>query len=70
MKIAGWIFVVLAILNLIAFILGTAYGYADAVSTKLGGAIMLGVLGVYLIDRGKQKKQEKQDKNKWNNGGC
>lgn len=67
MKTAGWIFMVLGILNFIAFILASAYGELEAAKTKLGGAIMLVVLGAYLIHRGKQKDQEEQDREKWNN---
>lgn len=67
MKTAGWIFVVFAILNFIVFIIAAAGGQAEAAGTKIGGAIMLGVLGAFLIHRGKQKEQEEKDREKWNN---
>ena len=54
MKVAGWIFVVFAILNFIVFITAMAMGEAEAAGSKIGGAIMLGV------HRGKQKEQEEK----------
>lgn len=66
MKVAGWIFIAFAILNFIAFIAAMAIGEAEAAGRKMGGAIMLGVLGAYLVHRGKQKEQEEKDREKWN----
>ncbi len=66
MKVAGWIFVVFAILNFIVFIAAMAMGEAEAAGSKIGGAIMLGVLGAYLVHRGKQKEQEEKNREKWN----
>ena len=66
MKVAGWIFVVFAILNFIVFIAAMAMGEAEAAGSKIGGAIMLGVLGAYLVHRGKQKEQEGKNREKWN----
>lgn len=68
MKVAGWIFIAFAILNFIAFVAAMAAGATEAAGTKIGGAIMLGVLGAFLIHRGKQKEQEEKDKERWNNG--
>ena len=66
MKVAGWVFIAFAILNFIAFIAAMAAGASDAAGMKISGAIMLGVLGAYLVHRGKQKEQEEKDREKWN----
>lgn len=66
MKVAGWIFIAFAVLNFAAFIAASASGASDAAGSKIGGAIMLGVLGAYLLHRGKQKEQEDKDREKWN----
>lgn len=66
MKVAGWIFIAFAILNFIAFIAAMAIGEAEAAGRKIGGAIMLGVLGAYLVHRGRQKEKEEKDIENWN----
>ena len=68
MKIAGWIFIVIAILNFIVFILAVSSGASDAAGSKLGSVILFGVLGAFFLFRGKQKEQEKKDKDAWNQG--
>lgn len=68
MKTAGWIFIVFAILNFVVFVIASAAGESEAAGTKIGAAIMLGVLGAYLIHRGNQKEQEQKEKDNWNNG--
>lgn len=66
MKTAGWIFIVFAVLNLIAFIAAIGIGTSEMAGSKIGAAIMLGVLGGFLLHRGKQKEQEEKDRKKWN----
>ena len=68
MKIAGWIFIVIAILNFIVFILAVSSGASEAAGSKLGSVILFGVLGAFFLFRGKQKEQEKKDKDAWNQG--
>lgn len=66
MKVAGWIFIAFAILNFIAFIAAMAIGEAEAAGRKMGEAIMLGVLGAYLVHKGKQKEKEEKEIDDWN----
>lgn len=65
MKTAGWFFLVFGIINFIVFFLAIAAGEPEAAGTKFGGALMLSVLGGFLIYRGNQKEQEQKDKDKW-----
>ncbi len=69
MKTAGIIFLVFAGLNLFALIAAicTAAG-GEIIARELGGVLMCGALGAFLIHRAKQKQQEKEDKEKWNRG--
>ena len=66
MKTAGWIFIVFAILNFVVFLAAISTGNAEAAGRKIGGALMCGVLGAYLVHRGKQKEQEQKDRDEWN----
>ena len=66
MKIAGWILLVLGILNLVVFFIGVSISEPRAV-TNLRGAILFGVLGAFLISRGNKKEQEKRERDKWSN---
>lgn len=54
MKVLGYIFIGLAVLNLI---------FLDFV-----GVGMCGVTGAYLLYRAEKKKEELDDKKKWENG--
>lgn len=66
MKTLGWIFIVFAILNFIVFLAAIYMGNADAAGMKIGGALINGVLGAYLVHRGRQKDQEQKDRDEWN----
>lgn len=66
MKTAGWILIVFAILNFIVFLIAASSGTADAAGGKIGSALVLGVLGAFLVHRGKQKEQEQKDREEWN----
>jgi putative Mn2+ efflux pump MntP len=70
MKVFGWICIIFAIGNFIAFLMGIAEGYEDVPGNKLGSAIMLGTLGAFLLYRANQKKNEEEKENKeldeWN----
>jgi hypothetical protein len=69
MKIAGYIFIALATLNLLAAILAFSnVSTAQFGPSKLGGAFMTGVIGAYLLHRADAKEKEKQDRDKWMNG--
>lgn len=66
MKTFGWVLIVFAILNFLVFIVAASSGDAEAAGGKIGAALLLGVLGAYLVHRGKQKEQEQQDRDEWN----
>ena len=66
MKAFGWVLIVFAILNFFAFIAALSLDNADAAGSKIGGALICGVLGAYLVHRGKQKEQEQIDREEWN----
>jgi uncharacterized membrane protein HdeD (DUF308 family) len=61
MKVGGIISLIFGILNLII-------EYADQAGSKIGFGIGAIVLGVYLINRANQKKEEQSEKDKWSNG--
>ena len=60
MKTWGIILIVFGSLSLLGAILETASGRSAS-----GGGLAFIVLGIYLIHRGKQKEQEKSDRDKW-----
>lgn len=66
MKVLGWIFAVLGVLNFIIGIIA-ASEVPEAAGQKIIGGITIGVLGIFLISRAKKKEQETEDQNKWNN---
>lgn len=66
MKILGWIFAVLGVLNLIVGFIAAAEA-PEAAGQKIMGGITIGILGIFLITRAKKKEQEKEDIDKWNN---
>lgn len=66
MKTFGWILIVFAILNFLVFIVAASSGDAESAGGKIAAALMLGVLGAFLVHRGKQKEQEQQDRDEWN----
>ncbi len=66
MKIGGVISLILGVLNLIIGIGGLSTQYADQASGKIGFGIGAIVLGVYLLNRANKKKEEQQEKDKWN----
>lgn len=59
MKITGWIILIFGVLAFIGSQLGE--------HPSAGSLFWVG-LGAYLIYRANQKAQEKEDKNKWENG--
>lgn len=66
MKIAGYILVATALLNLLIGIVSLN----DPVTTKYGtnriaGFFMFGVLGAYCLYRASEKKKEKEDQDRW-----
>ena len=68
MKGLGIVFVVFAVLNLlVGFLAIIGLGSAEAFVSKLGAAAMLGVLGGFLISRANKKKEEQDNKRKWDN---
>lgn len=69
MKTIGIIFLVFAGMNFIAFIIGICSGVdGNLVVQQLSGALMLAGLGAFLVHRANRKKQEEEDKKKWNDG--
>jgi uncharacterized membrane protein YfcA len=68
MKVGGIIALIFGVLNLIVGIGGLSTEYADQASGKIGFGIGAIVLGIYLLNRANQKKEEQKEKDKWNNG--
>ncbi len=67
MKVAGIIFIVLGCLNLIVAFIALFAGEAEFAGQRIGGALMLLVLGLFLRSRAINKAKEEEEKNKWNN---
>lgn len=69
MRAAGIVFLIFAGLNVITLIAALVCGApGDFIAKEFGAVIMLSVLGGFFLHRAKQKKQEQEDKEKWNNG--
>jgi uncharacterized membrane protein YfcA len=68
MKVGGIISLIFGILNLIIGFGALSSEYADQAGSKIGFGIGAIVLGVYLINRANQKKEEQSEKDKWSNG--
>lgn len=72
MKIFGWFLVVISALNLITTFATFATGVdaigADRMSQRIGTAIGLLVLGLYLLDRAAKKAAKAEEKDKWMKG--
>lgn len=66
MKVGGIIALIFGVLNLIIGIGGLSTEYADQAGGKIGFGIGAIVLGIYLINRANQKKEEQKEKDKWN----
>lgn len=66
MKVGGIVALVFGVLNLIVGIAGLSTEYAEQASGNLGFGIGAIVLGIYLINRAKQKKEEQKEKDEWN----
>lgn len=64
MKTFGWIFLVIGILNFILFVIGASQGEPRA-GQSLNAALLFGVLGAFMISRGKKKEQEEKEKREW-----
>lgn len=65
MKTWGIIFLVMGILNFVMFII-TAGVDPEASGRVLSSAIMLGVIGAFMISRANKKEQEEKERNEWN----
>lgn len=65
MKIGGIIALVFGALNLFIGISLLSTEYADKAGEKIGFGIGALALGLYLINRAKQKKEEEEAKKKW-----
>jgi len=68
MKIGGIIALIFGVLNLIIGIGALSSEYADQAGGKIGFGIGAIVLGIYLLNRANQKKEEQNEKDKWSNG--
>ena len=68
MKVGGIIALIFGVLNLIVGIGGLSTQYADQAGGKIGFGIGAIVLGIYLLNRANQKKEEQKEKDKWNSG--
>lgn len=68
MKIFGIVLLVFAALNLIVFLVAAGSGNAAAAGTNLNAFFMLGAIGAYFVWRSHKKKQEADEKEKWQKG--
>ncbi len=68
MKVGGIIALIFGVLNLIVGIGGLSTQYADQATGKIGFGIGAIVLGIYLLNRANQKKEEQKEKDKWSSG--
>ena len=72
MKFFGWFLVVMGGLNLIVSIASFSVGVdaigADRMSQRIGTAIGMLVLGLYLLDRAAKKAAKAEEQNKWMKG--
>ena len=72
MKFFGWFLVVVGGLNLIAtfglFSVGVDAIGAERMSQRIGTAIGMLVLGLYLLDRAAKKAAKAEEQNKWMKG--
>lgn len=68
MKILGWFLLIISILNFVAVLVAAANGEAEYAARSFGGFVTLGLLGVYLLHRAKQKESEQTEREKWING--
>ncbi len=68
MKVGGIIALIFGVLNLIIGIGALSSEYADQAGGKIGFGIGAIVLGIYLLNRANQKKEEQNEKDKWSNG--
>ena len=67
MTIAGWVLVVFAVLNFIAFIIGAANGAPGAwLGGRIAFAIAAGVIGGVMISKGNHKNEDDAPDN-WSN---
>ncbi|AFU69138.1 hypothetical protein P700755_002361 [Psychroflexus torquis ATCC 700755] len=67
MKIIGIILIIIGAINVITGFAGLTSNYADQAISSIGFGIGFIVLGAYLINRAKKKKEEKEEKDKWEN---
>ena len=68
MKVGGIIALIFGILNIIAGIgMSSDPNFADKAGGKFGFGIGCIVLGIYLLNRASQKKEEQNEKDKWSN---
>jgi len=68
MKVGGIIALIFGVLNLIIGIGALSSEYADQAGGKIGFGIGAIVLGIYLLNRANQKKEEQNKKDDWSNG--
>lgn len=69
MKTGGIIALLFGVLNIIAGIgMLSDPKFADKAGGKFGFGIGAIVLGIYLLNRAKEKKEEEKEKDNWNDG--
>lgn len=64
----GWgiFFMVFAVANFIMFIISPFCGNEEMTGKYFSATLMLGILGVYLIHCAKRRKNENEERDKWN----
>jgi len=70
MKIFGWIFIIIALLNFCVLIVGVSSGSAPSewIASTFQGILMFGVLGLFLVHKAEKKEKEKKEKDEWLEG--
>jgi len=67
MKVGGIIALIFGVLNLIMGIGALSTEYADQAGGKIGFGIGAIILGIYLLNRDSQNKENQKEKDKWSN---
>ncbi len=69
MKIGGIIILVIGALIFLIAIIGSVQvpEYAKQIGNQLSTSILFIALGIFMISRANKKKNENDEKNKWNN---
>lgn len=68
MKVLGYVFIGFAVLNFLVAIVAAGGGDGQMAGQKIGGVLMMGVLGAFCLSRAKKKDEEEKEREKWRKG--